>query len=125
MIEMITVKNELQPLVCPKDEWQWWFGHDAAMITTSYRCERQMNVSSENIETDWVDPDDAPELDDAWFDKADLMIGDVIIRRGRPPGSDKKQISLRVDKAVIEAFRAQGPGWQSRINETLRKAVGI
>jgi uncharacterized protein (DUF4415 family) len=84
-----------------------------------------MNVSSENIETDWVDPDDAPELDDAWFDKADLMIGDVIIRRGRPPGSDKKQISLRVDKAVIEAFRAQGPGWQSRINETLRKAVGI
>ncbi len=84
-----------------------------------------MNVSSENIATDWVDPDDAPELDDEWFDKADLMIGDVVIRRGRPPGSDKKQISLRVDKAVIEAFRAQGPGWQSRINETLRKAVGI
>jgi uncharacterized protein (DUF4415 family) len=72
-----------------------------------------------------LDPDDAAELDDEWFDKADLMIGDVVIRRGRPPGSDKKQISLRVDKAVIEAFRAQGPGWQSRINETLRKAVGI
>jgi BrnA antitoxin of type II toxin-antitoxin system len=84
-----------------------------------------MYVSRENTETVWVDPDDAPELDDDWFDRANLMIGDIVIRRGRPKGSDKKQISLRVDKAVIEAFRAQGPGWQSRINETLRKAVGI
>jgi uncharacterized protein (DUF4415 family) len=84
-----------------------------------------MNVSEIDTESSWVDPDDAPELDDDWFDRAELRIGDVVIRRGRPPGSDKKQISLRVDKAVIEAFRAQGPGWQSRINETLRKAVGL
>jgi uncharacterized protein (DUF4415 family) len=84
-----------------------------------------MNVSEIDTESSWVDPDDAPELDDDWFDRAELRIGDVVIRRGRPPGSDKKQISLRVDKAVIEAFRAQGPGWQSRINEALRKAVGL
>ncbi len=84
-----------------------------------------MNVSEIDTESSWVDPDDAPELDDVWFDRAERRIGDVVIRRGRPPGSDKKQISLRVDKAVIEAFRAQGPGWQSRINETLRKAVGL
>jgi uncharacterized protein (DUF4415 family) len=84
-----------------------------------------MTVSSENTKTAWVDPDDAPELTDEWFERADLMIGDTVIRRGRPAGSDKKQISLRIDNAVIDAFRAQGPGWQSRINDTLRKAAGL
>jgi hypothetical protein len=56
-----------------------------------------MTVSNGNTETEWVDPDDAPELDDDWFDRADLMIGDIVIRRGRPKGSAKSQISLRID----------------------------
>lgn len=42
---------------------------------------------------------------------------------GRPRGSAKEQISLRIDKDVLERFRAGGAGWQSRINEALRKAV--
>ena len=71
----------------------------------------------------WIDPDDAPELTDEWFDKADFMIGREIIRRGRPPGSAKTQVSLRIDNDVLAAFRAQGPGWQSRMNEALKKAV--
>ena len=73
----------------------------------------------------WVDPDDAPELDDDWFDRAEIRIGDKVIRRGRPPGSAKRLVSLRIDKAVLERFRADGPGWQSRINEALRKAAGL
>ena len=72
----------------------------------------------------WSDPDDAPELTDEWFDHADLMIGRQVIRRGRPPGSAKTQVSLRIDNDVLAAFRAQGPGWQSRMNEALKKAVG-
>ncbi|WP_062731905.1 BrnA antitoxin family protein [Sphingobium abikonense] len=42
---------------------------------------------------------------------------------GRPRGSNKEQVSLRIDKDVLERFRAGGPGWQSRINEALRKSV--
>jgi uncharacterized protein (DUF4415 family) len=45
--------------------------------------------------------------------------------RGRPAGTikpdAKQQITLRLDRDVIERFRATGPGWQSRINEALRK----
>ena len=82
-------------------------------------------MSSDGTKTEWVDPDDAPELDDAWFDKADLMIGRKVIRRGRPPGSSKQLVSLRLDKAVLDAFRATGPGWQSRMNLALRKAAGL
>lgn len=73
----------------------------------------------------WVDPDDAPELTDEWFEKADLMLGRKVIRRGRPPGSTKRLVSLRLDEAVIEAFSADGPGWQTRVNEALRKAAGL
>lgn len=45
--------------------------------------------------------------------------------RGRPKGSttsDKSLVSLRLDNEILERFRATGPGWQSRINETLRSA---
>ena len=45
--------------------------------------------------------------------------------RGRPPqGAEPKQlISLRVDRDVLAAFKAQGPGWQSRMQETLKRAA--
>ena len=42
--------------------------------------------------------------------------------RGRPKGETKQLVSLRLDKEILERFRASGPGWQSRINEALRKA---
>ncbi len=42
---------------------------------------------------------------------------------GRPPGSTKAQVTLRIDRDVLERFRATGPGWQSRMNEALRKAA--
>ncbi|MBA4748650.1 MAG: BrnA antitoxin family protein [Sphingopyxis sp.] len=48
--------------------------------------------------------------------------------RGRPAGSvkaDAKQaVSIRLDPDVIAHFRATGPGWQSRVNAALRKAIG-
>jgi uncharacterized protein (DUF4415 family) len=46
--------------------------------------------------------------------------------RGRPKGStrsEKSLVSLRLDKDVLERFRAGGQGWQSRINATLRAAL--
>lgn len=70
------------------------------------------------------DPDTAPELIDEWFDKADLHYGKTLLRRGRgrpPHDAPKKLVSLRLDPDVIDAFRAGGPGWQSRINAALRK----
>jgi uncharacterized protein (DUF4415 family) len=44
--------------------------------------------------------------------------------RGRPAGSDKEQVTLRIDRDTLERFRASGPGWQTRINDALRKAAG-
>jgi uncharacterized protein (DUF4415 family) len=84
-----------------------------------------MSESKPSSKPDWIDPDDAPEWTEEMFEQADLKLGDKIIRRGRPPGSSKRLVSLRLDEAVIDHFRAGGPGWQSRLNEALRKAAGL
>jgi uncharacterized protein (DUF4415 family) len=39
------------------------------------------------------------------------------------PGA-KEQVTLRVDRDVLDVFQADGPGWQERINAALRKATG-
>ncbi len=36
----------------------------------------------------------------------------------------KEMVSLRIDKDVLEHFQDDGPGWQDRINDALRKAAG-
>jgi uncharacterized protein (DUF4415 family) len=43
-----------------------------------------------------------------------------IVRRGLKPLPSKESISLRVDQDVLEWFKAQGPGYQTRINTVLR-----
>jgi uncharacterized protein (DUF4415 family) len=71
----------------------------------------------------WVDPDDAPELTDDFFNRAEIRHGEKIVRRGRPPlPSPKQAVKLRLDADVLAAYRETGPGWQTQINADLRKA---
>ena len=39
------------------------------------------------------------------------------------PGA-KELVSLRIDRDVLDFFQEDGPGWQDRINDALRKAAG-
>jgi uncharacterized protein (DUF4415 family) len=43
-----------------------------------------------------------------------------VVRRGLAPVSPKTSISLRVDRDVLEWFKAQGAGYQTRMNSVLR-----
>ena len=43
-----------------------------------------------------------------------------VVRRGLQPMAPKAAVSLRVDQDVLEWFKAQGPGYQTRINSVLR-----
>jgi uncharacterized protein (DUF4415 family) len=44
--------------------------------------------------------------------------------RGRPVvGQRKQQVTLRLDHDVVEFFKSQGPGWQTRLNDELAQAV--
>ncbi len=76
--------------------------------------------------SEWIDPDDAPELTQEWFDGADYYEGGKLIRPGRPKSdAAKESISLRLDPDVLAFFRATGPGWQTRINDALRKVAKL
>lgn len=62
-----------------------------------------------------VDPDEAPEITEAWVREADLYEGDKLVRRGRPPVPTPKQpVTLRLDPQVLALWRASGKGWQTR-----------
>ncbi len=44
--------------------------------------------------------------------------------RGRPKlESPKERVSLRLDPQVVAAYKATGEGWQTRINDTLARAL--
>jgi uncharacterized protein (DUF4415 family) len=82
---------------------------------------------------DWDDVSDNPEWTEEDFKNARPFaevfpeLAESIRRaRGRPAVErPKRQISLRLDPDVIDAFKATGKGWQGRINDALRKAAKL
>ncbi len=45
-------------------------------------------------------------------------------RRGRPAKIDRKvNLTLRIDPDVLEAYKQEGRGWQTRINQVLRERM--
>lgn len=79
--------------------------------------------SSAASRTDWehldtlrdedIDKSDIPDPTPAEFARA-------VLRKGLKPVPRKQQVTLRVDADVLHWFRAQGKGYQSRINALLR-----
>ena len=58
----------------------------------------------------------------AWTEE---MLGEPVLRRGRGPQEAPTKVltSIRLDADVLAFFKSQGDGYQSRINEALRKEV--
>lgn len=74
----------------------------------------------------WRDPDDAPEITDDMLDRAEVVKGGKVVRRGRPSLGDaaKVPVMIRLDREIVEAYRGTGSGWQSRINADLKRSAG-
>lgn len=80
-------------------------------------------ATSRKSGTDWrrldvlpdrgIDFSDTPELTPEMFARA-------VVRRGLKPVTRKKQLTIRIDGDVLEWYRKQGPGYQTRINTLLR-----
>jgi uncharacterized protein (DUF4415 family) len=77
------------------------------------------NGSKNTSLTDWervdaltddeIDTSDIPPLDDDFFANAELVMPEP-----------KQVITIRVDKDVLDWFKSQGKGYQSRMNAVLR-----
>lgn len=62
-----------------------------------------------DMDDEAIDTSDIPELDDAFFERAELRL------------PAKKSVTIRLDEDVLEWFKAQGKGYQTRINKLLRQ----
>ena len=65
------------------------------------------------LKDDRIDFSDTPELTPEMFARA-------VVRRGLKPVPRKEQLTIRVDSDVLEWYKRQGPGYQTRINALLR-----
>ncbi len=46
-------------------------------------------------------------------------------QRGPQKAPTKQLVTMRLDRDLLDKLKADGPGWQSRANALLRKAVGV
>jgi uncharacterized protein (DUF4415 family) len=67
---------------------------------------------------------DARTEAEAAFKKATTKPVEAPAKKAAIPGI-KEQVTLRLDQDVLEHFQSDGPGWQDRINDALRKAAGL
>jgi uncharacterized protein (DUF4415 family) len=68
-------------------------------------------------------PPDARSQAEKAFKAVTSKKADLPAEKPAVPGA-KEQVTLRIDRDVLDHFQADGPGWQERINEALRKAAG-
>jgi uncharacterized protein (DUF4415 family) len=66
-------------------------------------------------------PANAFDAAEAAFKPAKKPTVSVPETRAVPTG--RELVSIRIDRAVLDHFQADGPGWQDRINDTLRNAI--
>ncbi len=60
---------------------------------------------------------------EAAFKKATAKPPEPAPKAPHVPGA-KEQVTLRIDRDVLDYFQEGGPGWQERINEALRNVAG-
>lgn len=92
--------------------------------------ERRLNMNNEpissNSQTDWqrldamsdqdIDFSDCPEVSPEQFSKA-------VVRKGLSPAKNKAQVTLQLDRDVLEWFKSHGQDYQDQINALLRAYV--
>jgi uncharacterized protein (DUF4415 family) len=87
-----------------------------------------MSAKLHSTPTEWVDPDDAPELTAEFFEKGTPMIGgrevtfEEFARAAKQAiPINKIPITIHFDADILAAFRATGDGWENRMNNALRE----
>ena len=75
---------------------------------------------------DSSDYSDIPELPEEFFTRGQLYRNGASIERrtrGKQKRPTKRQLTIRLDSEIVDFFKNQGKGWQTKINEILHKYV--
>ena len=94
------------------------------------RLERHSDEEEAAIQRGIAEDPDNPEWTEEDFARARPaieVVPEIVEAWRRSRGKQKKPtkvlVSLRLEQEVVDKLRASGPGWQSRANDMLRKAV--
>jgi len=82
-------------------------------VSSSHKSASDLKRLAALRDSEVVVDDDAP----AWTPE---MFARAVVKRGLDSSTRKTLLSLRIDSDVVEWFRAQGRGYQSRMNALLR-----
>ncbi len=105
-------------------------GKSCRFLTSMTLEERRAARARGESQTDWarvraaaLRGEEPPEDEDSPDASAEMRahLDSLKRKRGRPPvsGEPKIAIAFRCDPSVLAAFRASGPGWQTRMNAAL------
>lgn len=78
---------------------------------------------SKQSQTDWKRVDALSDKDIDLSENAEVpaeLFAQAIVRRGLKPVKRKTQLTLRIDSDVLEWYKNQGAGYQTKINALLR-----
>jgi uncharacterized protein (DUF4415 family) len=75
--------------------------------------DRVRDLTDEEIEQSVKEDPDTTLLDAEWFETAQFVV----------PTAEKQRITIRLDEDIVEYFKREGKGYQSRINAVLKAYV--
>lgn len=96
-------------------------------LTAEEETEIQHMIASDPDAPEATDEEiaQAKPFRDAFPDLAAAMDREIA-KRGRPKADQtKKPVTIRLDPDLVQHYRAKGKGWQSQMNEDLRKLAGL
>lgn len=80
---------------------------------------RSLRSDLERVDTHTPRADEYEELPEL---TRDMMRRGTVKRAGRPVAADpRRQVTIRLPESVLSAWKASGPGWQTRMAELLSK----
>jgi len=88
---------------------------DAKQAESKTDWEQVGKLTDEDIHEAVEGDPDTYLLDDDWFETAKFVM----------PSSKKERITIRLDADILEFFRSEGRGYQSRINKVLREYMAV
>jgi len=96
-------------------------------LTDDEEAEIQMQIANdpESLELTKEELNQARPFKEMFPELAAKMEAEIA-KRGRPKQEKTKTIiTVRLDPEVVDKYRAKGKGWQSQMNQDLRRAVGL
>lgn len=96
-------------------------------LTDAEEARIQQQIAQDPDNPEWTDEElrNARPLKEVLPDLHANIVAEIAKRKGGRPKLEnpKQSIALRLDADVLDAFKAGGPGWQTRMNDVLRDWV--